>query len=487
MTDLRQQTIHALKWSFIGTFAMQAVQFLIAVVLARLLLPAEFGLIAMLSLFMALAASMLDCGFGSALIQKVDVTRRDSSAVFYFNLCMAAVMFGVLWISAPAIGRFFDEPALAPLGRFLAFNLIINAFGLVQGTLLTKNLDFKTQSIVAVIATVGSGALGVGLAWRGFGVWSLAAQSVAANSLRVGLYWIMTPWRPVAAFSLDALKGMFPFGSRMAMSSVLNTIFENLYPVLIGKLYTKIDVGFYGRAMSTQRLPSGLLADILSKVAFPAFASIQNDRPRLKAAYRKTIVLACFLAFPLMLGLMAVARPLFLVVFTARWEASIPYFQALCLAGMLLPLQALNLNVLMAIGRSDIFFRLEVFKKIVLAVAIVATCRLGVMALVWGQVASSMICLVINTFYSGPLIDYPLREQLRDVAPSFLLAAAMAAAVGLLGANVRASMAATLAAQVATGLVLYAAGSAALGLGPYAEIKKIAAGRIGSLKQLVTG
>lgn len=487
MTEFKRQTIHALKWSFIGTFAMQAVQFLISIILARLLMPAQFGLIAMLSLFMALASSMLDCGFGSALIQKMDVSRRDLSTVFYFNIAMAGVMFGMMWVAAPPIARFFAEPSLVGLTRFLGMNLIVNAFGLVQGVLLAKNLDFKTQSLVAVIATLISGALGVTLAWRGFGVWSLAAQSVAANALRVILYWCFNPWRPMLTFSMASLRSMFPYGSRLLASGMLNTIFENAYPVLIGKLYSKTDVGFYSRAMTTQRMPSGVLTGILSQVAFPAFASIQNDRPRLKAAYRKTIVFACFLAFPLMLGLAAVARPLFLLVFTDKWAPSIGYFQVLCLSGMLLPLQALNLNVLMAIGRSDIFFRLEVFKKLVMVGAILATCRLGIMAMVWGQVVSSFLCLGINTLYSGIMIGYPLREQMRDVMPSFLLAGAMAAAVGCLGLGVRDNLWVALPTQVLLGILIYAAGSAVLGLGPYAELKKMASGRLTTFKQMVAG
>lgn len=487
MTELKKQTIHALKWSFIGTSAMQAIQFAISIVLARLLMPAEFGLIAMLALFMALASSLLDCGFGQALIQKLDVGRRDLSTVFYFNIAMSAVMFGLIWLAAPVIARFFGEPALIGLTRFLGINLIVNAFGLVQGVLLTKTLDFKMQAIVTVIGTIVSGTIGVTLAWRGFGVWSLAAQSVAANTVRVILYWRFNRWRPMFAFSMASLRTMFPYGSRLLMSGMLNTIFENVYPVLIGKLYSKTDVGFYSRAMSAQKMPSGVLTGIVSQVAFPAFASIQNDRPRLKVAYRATIVYACFLAFPLMLGLAAVAKPLFLLVYTSKWAESIGYFQVLCLMGMLLPLHSLNLSILMAIGRSDIFFRLEVFKKIVLSIAIVATCRFGIMAMVCGQVAASVACLAINTAYSGVTIGYPLREQLRDVMPSFLLAGAMACVIALVGSNLQSSLWVSLTAQVFLGVIFYAAGSAALGLGPYAELKKMAAGRLTIFKQMVAG
>lgn len=484
---MRKKTIAALKWSFAGTVGTQAIQFIISIVLARLLVPSEFGLIAMLSLFLALAASMLDSGFGSALIQKQSISRQDESSVFYFNIAVSLLMFGSLWAAAPPIARFFGEPALTPLCRFLGLNLVINSFGLVQGVLLIKRLDFKTQSQVAMAACVISGLLGVTMAWQGCGVWSLAAQALAYNVVRVLLYWLLNPWRPAAVFSLASLKSMFPFGSRLLFSGLLNTVFENSYQLVIGKLYSKNDLGFYTRGLSTQRLPVSLITTILSQVAFPAFSSIQDDRPRLKSAYRKTIVFAGFLTFPVMLGLLAVARPLFLLLFGAKWAPSIGYFEILCLAGMLLPLHALNLNVLMAIGRSDIFFRLEIIKKVVVGVALLSTLRLGIQAMVWGQVASSILCLAVNTYYSGILIAYPLREQLRDVLPGFLLSGVMAAAVYGLSIGVGGSLMFKIPLLILAGALIYITGSAAMRLAPFFELKALAGGRLAYLKQWLLG
>src|SRR5262245_39779163 len=213
MTDLKKHTISAVKWSLIGTVGMQSVQFFITVILARLLAPAEFGLIAMLSLVMAIANSLLDSGFGSALIQKQNATRRCESSIFYFNLLMSLLMYTVLWMIAPAVARFFGEPLLIPLGRFLGVNLLINSLGLVQGVLLVKRLDFRTQAIVTTAGTLVSGSVAAIMAYGGYGVWSLAAQAVTANFVRVSLYWVLSNWRPLPTFSFSALRSMFPFGS----------------------------------------------------------------------------------------------------------------------------------------------------------------------------------------------------------------------------------------------------------------------------------
>ena len=466
---------------------MQAVQFLISVILARLLLPGEFGLIAMLGLFVALASSILDSGFGSALIQKQNASRKDESSVFYFNIGIAVVLFGVFWLIAPAIANLYAEPTLIPLARFLGFNFIINSFGLVQGALLTKRLDFKTQSQVAVAVTLLSGGVGVTMALKGFGVWSLAALSVVANLARVLLFWRLCPWRPVPSFSMASLKSMFPYGSRLLCAGLLNTVFENIYQMLIGLRYSKVDLGFYTRALSAQRFPVCMITGIFSQVAFPALASIHDDRRRLKSAYRKLIVFSGFLTFPLMLGLLAVARPIFLLVFSEKWASSIVYFRIFCLAGLFFPLQALNLNVLMAVGRSNLFFRLEVVKKTVILIALLATVRFGILAMVWGQFASSIVCLVVNTYYTGVTIDYPLRDQLRDVTPSLSLAAVMASAGYAASLAIGDNLWLQLLIPFLLGTFIYFAGSVALRLAPFLELRKMARERLIFLKLRVLG
>ena len=360
-------------------------------------------------------------------------------------------------------------------------------FGLVQGALLTKRLDFKTQSHVAVSATLLSGVVGVTMALKGFGVWSLAAQSVVANLVRVLLFWCLSPWRPVPVFSVDSLKSMFPYGSRLLCSGLLNTIFDNSYQMLIGLRFSKVDLGFYTRALSTQRFPVCLITGIFSQVAFPALASIHDDRRRLKSAYRKLIIFSGFLTFPLMLGLLAVARPLFLLVFTEKWAASIAYFKIFCLAGLFFPMQALNLSVLMAVGRSNLFFRLEIVKKAIILLALLITVRFGILAMVWGQFVSSIVCLIVNTYYSGVTIDYPLREQLRDISPSLLLAGAMAAAVHAAGLAGGGNLWIQLPLQILLGGSIYLAGSAALRMAPFLELKNLLLGRLSLLRLLMTG
>lgn len=439
MTErLKEKTLRALAWNSAGTLGNRIVQFVVTVVLARLLTPAEFGLIAVLTIFTMLAAALIESGFGSALIQMQTVTREDESAVFYFNLIMAAGLYGVLWFLAGPIAWFYQQPALVPLTRVLALIFFFNAFGLVQGCLLTKQLNFHAQTQALVLATIFSGAVGIVMALLGCGVWSLAAQSLANTAVRSGLLWVYSPWRPLRRIGLGPLRNMFPYGSRLLASSVLGVIFENSYAAIIGRFFSKADVGFYMRAQLTQRLAADSLTGTVINVAFPAYASVQGDPAQLRAGYRRSIIYTSVLIFPLMLGLAAIARPLFLLLFSAKWAASIPYFRILCLSGMLYHLQALNLNVLKATGRSDLYFRLALAKVGLALVWIAAALPFGMLGIVWGQVIAAWLGLGINTFYAGRIIQYPLREQFRDVLPYALVggasaAVAFAASPGLAG------------------------------------------------------
>lgn len=485
MTDLKRRTTRALAWSFGGTLGTQGVQFIFSILLARLLTPAEFGLIAMLSLFMALAQSMIDSGFGSALIQKKDATRVDESSVFYLNLCVAGGAYMLLWFGAPFIAAFYREPILIPLSRVLGLNFIINSFGLVQMSVLRKRLDMRTLAQRTFVGTLASGPVGVVLALRGYGVWSLAAQGITANLVRTALLWVWSDWRPVARFSGRSLASLYSYGSKLFLSGIISTTFDNLYPMLIGRLFSKSDLGFYTRAISLERLPSQTITGVISQVAFPAFSSIQDDKRRLKVGYRRAMGFACFLVFPIMLGLTATAEPLFLVLFTKKWAASIPYFRVLCLAGMLYPLHALNLNALKAVGSSDLFLRLEVIKKVNTVVAILITYRYGIGAMVWGQAATSYIALFLNTYYTGRFIDYPLREQAQDVIPYFLLSAAMGGVVFALSVLIVVAPIYQLAVQIPVGIGLYVLAARLMELPAYMDVAQIASARLNFRKKAV--
>ncbi|MBW1833473.1 MAG: lipopolysaccharide biosynthesis protein [Deltaproteobacteria bacterium] len=453
---LKNKTLHALFWSSFERIGQQGIQFIISIILARLLLPEQFGLIAMLTIFMAIAQSFINSGFGQALIQKQDVTHIDECSIFYFNIFVGFFAAGLLCLAAPWIAGFYNQPLLVPLTCALSLNLIINAFGLVQITLLTKHIDFKTQLKVSVIATVISGTIGVPMAFNGFGVWSLVAQSLSSNLFRTALLWLFNTWRPSLAFSLVALRGMFAFDSKLLCAKLIATIFNNIYLIVIGKMFSAADLGFYSRAKGLQQLPVANISGIVSRVTFPVFSSVQDDKPRLKRGVRKALLTLAMLNFPLMIGMGVVARPLVMVLLTEKWGPCIPYLQSLCVVGMLYPVHLINLNVLTAQGRSDLFFRLEILKKILVVIAISVTYRWGIIAMIYGQIVTSCLGYFLNAYYTGKMLDYPITEQIQDLIPSLALAGIMGLGVYALKYAHIANQLALLSAQIITGIVLYA-------------------------------
>jgi O-antigen/teichoic acid export membrane protein len=456
LTDgLKARTVRALFWSLIERAALRVAQFLVSVVLARLLLPEQFGLIGMLSLFMAIAQSFLDSGFGSALIQKQNADQLDSCSIFYFNVAIGLLAAGVLCLGAPLIAGFYRQPILTPLTRLLSLNLVVNSFGLIQTTLLIKEIDFKAQMKIGLASTLASGLLGIALAYRGFGVWSLAIQSVSSNLIRTVLLWLLGSWRPSLIFSLRSLRGMFGFGSRLLFAGLINTVFQDIHKVLIGKVFSPADLGYFARASTMEVMVTGTTSETLSRVMFPALSTIQDQQSRLRASYRKSISLAVFLHFPLMLALIALARPLLILLLTDRWAPSIPYFQLLCVAGVLYPLHLLNLDILRVKGRSDLFLRLEVTKKALIVLSILMTYRWGITALLYGGIATSIVAYGLNSRFSGRLVGYSTREQIQDVAPFFLLSLAMALLVHAVGQLVEGHVVVSLAMQCLTGLLFY--------------------------------
>lgn len=453
--SLKSKTIHALFWSLLERFGQQGLQFVISIILARLLLPEEFGLIAMLTIFMAVGQLFLDSGFGLALIQKQDATYVDECSIFYFNSFVGGGAAGLLCLAAPWIASFYNQPLLAPLTCAMSLNLIINAFGMVQSTLLTKQIDFKTQLKVSVIATVISGTIGVTMALNGFGVWALVAQYLSSNLFRTVLLWVFNNWRPSLVFSFDSLRGMFAFGSRLLASGLLNTVFENIYLVVIGKIFSPMALGFYSRAKGLQQMPTANISSIVSRVTFPVFSSMQGDKPRLKRGVRKALTMLVMVIFPMMAGLAIVAKSLVLLLLTEKWVPCVPYLQLLCVVGMLYPLHVINVNVLIAQGRSDLLLRLEILKKILIVIAIAISFRWGIIAMIYGQIATSGIAYFLNAYYTGKMLDYPITKQIQDLMPSIALAGIMGLGVYALKYAPIVNQLALLSAQITTGIVLY--------------------------------
>lgn len=455
--NLHNKTVNAVFWSGIERFGQQSIQFVIGIILARLLSPREFGLIGMLAIFFAVARSIINSGFGSALIQKKDATHIDESSIFYFNVVLGFVGAGILCLAAPLIAKFYEIPILVPLTRIFSITLIIGSFSIVQTSLLSKIFDFKTQAKAGLAATLISGLVGITLAFCGFGVWSLIALRLCSSFIRTVLYWGLSQWRPTLEFSFSALKSMFGFGSKMLFSGLLNTIFNNIYLLLIGKLFSATALGFYSRAKSTQQIPVKLINNIIGRVAFPVFSSIQHDKEHLKRGIRKAIKTLAMVNFPMMVGLALVARPLVLVLLTEKWEPCVPYLQLLCVAGMIFPIHAINLSVLKARGRSDLFFRLEILKKIMTVIAISITYRWGISAMICGGIATSCIAFFINTHYTGKLLNYTGINQVRDLLPIFAVVGIMGTVVYAIGLISFSSELLELITSVSVGTLLYLA------------------------------
>jgi O-antigen/teichoic acid export membrane protein len=453
--SLKSKTVHGVFWSFLERFGQQGIQAVIFIILARLLLPAQFGLIGMLAIFMAIAQTFLNSGFGSALIQKKDATDVDSCSIFYFNIVIGIIAAGLLCLAAPWIAAFYEEPALTALTRFLSMNLVINSFALIQTTLLIRHIDFKTQLKVSLIATIGSGIIGVTLAYHGFGVWSLAVQSVTNTLFRTVLLWFFNRCLPSLVFSFKSLKCIFIFGSRLLFSGLLNTVFDNIHLIVIGKIFSAADLGFFTRAKTFIRLSAENLTTSIGLVAFPIFSTVQDDNLRLKEGVKKALILLAFVNFALMIGIMVTAKPLVLVLLTEKWAPCIRYLQLLCVIGLLHPLHVINLNVLMAKGRSDLFLRLEIIKKILVVISIAVTYRWGIQAMIYGFIIVSTFSYYLNSYYTGRLIGYPLKEQVFDILPYLGMSVAMGIGVHCLQLFPFPNNWSLLISQILAGILIY--------------------------------
>lgn len=422
MASLKQKTVHGVIWSFIGDFSLQGIAFIIGIILARLLGPREFGLVGTITVFITLSDILIESGFNQALIRKKNCTPIDYSTVFYFNLLIGVVCFALLFISAPYISRFFHEPQLKQLVRVLGVVIVISSLTIVQTTNLVKRIDFKLQTKINVISALASGVVGITMAYSGYGVWSLVAKTIAQKAVNSLLLWLWNKWRPIPAFSKESFKEFFSFGSKILLSGLINTLYKNIYYLVIAKYFSAIELGLYTRANKFKQLPSENIQKIVSKVTYPVLAHIQDDEKRLKEGYRKIIKSTTLVTFVLMLGMAAVAEPMVITLIGEQWRASILYLQLLCFIGMMYPLHSINLNMLKVLGRSDICLKLEIIKKIVVIPTIVIGVIFGMKVLLLGAMVNTLIAYSLNSYWPGKFIKYPMKEQVLDILPVFLIA-----------------------------------------------------------------
>lgn len=420
MGELKEKTLSGVKWNAIGRFSTQGVSFVISVLLARILSPSDYGVIGMIGIFLAISQTFIDSGFGSALIRKKDCTDTDYSTAFYFNVVVGIVCYLILFFCAPFIANFFDTPILKDIVRVLSINLFLGSLTIVQGAKLTAAVDFKSQAKIGLAATIVSGCVGLGMAYSGYGVWSLVYQSVSSSVVRTLLLWIVTKWRPLRTFSKQSFKYLFGFGSKILSASLLHTIYSNLTTILIGKFYTPKDLGYYSRGESLAQLPSTNITGILSSVTYPILSKIQDDDDRLIQVYRKYIRITSMVIFFGMFLMAALAEPLITTLFTDKWENSIIYLQIFCFTYMFDHICSLNLNILYVKGRSDLVLRLEVIKKTISISLIVAAIPFGVLAICIARALYTQIAIIINTYYTGKLFGLGYFAQVKDFIKYFI-------------------------------------------------------------------
>lgn len=429
--SLKNKTVKGTLWSAIERFSVQGIQFVVMIIMARILTPDDYGLVGMLSIFIAVSQSLIDSGFSQALIRKQDRSEVDNSTVFYFNILVGVILYAILFFTAPFIAGFYDEPLLIPLTRAIGFSVIFNSLVVVQRALLTVNLDFKTQANASLAGAVLSGGIGIWMAYADFGVWAIVGQQLSNLFIITLLLWILSRWRPIWTYSWKAFHELFGFGSKLMASGLLDTLYKNMYLIVIGKVFRASDLGYYTRAHQFTDFASSNISGIFQRVTYPVLCSIQNEDDRLPDVYRRLLKTSAFVVFPLMMGLAGVARPMVLSFLTEKWLFSAVLIEILCFSQMWYPVHAINLNLLQVKGRSDLFLRLEIIKKLVAVAILCITLPMGLIPMCWGMLFNSVIALIINTHYTGKLINLGFLAQMKDLVPILLISMVMGGGVYL--------------------------------------------------------
>lgn len=416
---LKKKAIKGFSWTVFEGIFSQGFLFVVGIILARILPVEEFGIIGIITAIIAISNSIVEGGLGSALIRKLDVSSWDYNTVFYTNLGIAILLYILIIASSYQLSVFFKEPLLDEILMYSGTLLIINAFSIIQRTIMTKNLDFKTQAIVSIVASMTSGIVAVIMAYNGYGIWSLVVLSILRPLLNTILLWYLNTWTPGMQFSIRSFKELVNFGYKVLVTNLINTAYRNIYYILIGKFFSTQSLGFYTRAEQFQAPFSSNITTAVRRISFPILSTLQNDAVVLKMTFVKFLRFTLLLNFTVMLGIAAMAKPIVLLLIGEKWETSIFYLQLLCIPGMLYPLQNLHLNLILVKGYSNLYLKLEIIKKAILFPMIFATVFFGIEAMLYGLVLFAFIEYFINSFYTKIFINYPLKDQFLDMLPFF--------------------------------------------------------------------
>lgn len=427
--SLKQKTVMGVAWSGMDNIIQFGVSFIVSIVLARLLSPDDYGLLGIIAIFTAVCQALINGGFSTALIRKKDATDDDYNTVFIVNMVMSLLLYAIIFFCSPYIAHFFGREELISLTRVSSLGLIIVAISIVQQTRLTKRIDFKTQTKITIFSSISSGIIGITLACLGVGVWALVGQQLSSQIIRTLLFCSANKWVPKLYFSKDSFQELFGFGWKIALSSLLDTIWKELYQVVVGKFYSPATLGQYTRSKQFSKLFSSNLTAVIQRVTYPVLSSIQDDKSRLLPAYRRIIKITMFVTAISMFFLGAISVPLLYCLIGPKWHEAAIYLPFICISGSLYPLHAINLNMLQVQGRSDLYLGLEVIKKII-GVAPLAVCIVyGILPMLYVNIIVSCICFILNSHYSGRFLGYSSWMQVKDIAPSYTIAIIIAISV----------------------------------------------------------
>jgi len=412
--SVRKQLTHGALWNFIEKILSEGAHFIIGIILARLLLPSDFGLIGMLAIFVAISNVFIDGGFAKALIQKKECADIDYSTAFVSNIVVSLIIYGILFVSAPWIAVFYQEPILTDLTRVLALNFVLGSFNIVQRARLMSKVDFKSLAKIKVASMIVGGIVGVVMAYTGFGVWALVGQTISATLLQIIVFPFFSKWKPSLRFSMESFRNLFGFGSKLMITGVYSVIINNISTIAIGRAYRSSQLGFYTRASQFSQLISFTVNDVLGNVTFPVLSHLQDDKDHMVSVYRKVLYLTAMIIFPIMILCTLLAKPIIILLLTEKWLPCVVLMQWLFLARMFTPLSAVNMNILNAVGRSDLFMKLDFSKAPLIILTLAITIPISVEAICIGSFVNSFICFFINAYLPGRMFGYGAWQQIKD-------------------------------------------------------------------------
>ncbi len=418
---LKQKAISGVKWTFLDQAGSLGISFFVGIVLARLLDPSEYGLIGMVTVFTAIATVFTDSGFGQAMVRKTNLTEEDRLTAFWFSTGVGVLVYIILFLFAPWVSVFYKEPQLTDILRVTSIPILFSGLLTIPNMMFTRDINFKIITKISFSRAILSGLIGIYMAMKGYGVWALIAQGLVSSGVEIILYNFHYRWKIKFIFNKKSFEYLWGFGSKMLASNLLSAAYNNLYQVIIGKFYTSVDLGLYQRGASYSGLFSNTLTQVVQKVSFPTLSKIQEDIVRLRNGYRKIIRTTTFISCSGCIALAAMAKPLIIILIGEKWLPAAEYLQIICLGALLYPVHAINLNILTVMGRSDLFLKLEIIKKIIGVVPIIIGVFIGIKMMLWAGVASSFLCFAINAYYSERLINYSFGKQFKDILPFIII------------------------------------------------------------------